>query len=131
MYQIGQISRRLSLSTDTLRYYEKIKLLPAIARNASGLRQYSDSDVSIIKFIKRAQKMKFSLDEIGQLLNFRKSPIQAQPDVRKMAHEKLQDISTHIQDLTVLKNELQLLVNLCTGDKDHCPILDGFEEERH
>ena len=130
MYQIGQISRKLNISADTLRYYEKIKLLPAISRNTSGLRQYSDSDISVIKFIKRAQKMKFSLNEIAQLLTFRKSPIQAQPDVRKMANKKLQDISSHIQDLTILKNELQLLVNLCTGDKDHCPILDGFEKQR-
>ena len=129
MYQIGQISKKLNISADTLRYYEKIKLLPAISRNTSGLRQYSDSDISIIKFIKRAQKMQFSLDEISQLLTFRKSPIQAQPSVRKIANEKLQDISMHIHDLTTLKNELQLLINLCTGDKDHCPILDGFENK--
>ena len=74
--------------------------------------------------------MKFSLDEISQLLDFRKSPLSAQPHVRQMANEKLQDVVIHIQELTTLKNELQLLVNLCTGDKDHCPILDGFEEER-
>ena len=129
MYQIGQITQKLNITADTLRYYEKINLLPAISRTASGLRQYNDADISRIKFIKRAQRMKFSLDEIAGLLDFRKSPITAQPKVRQMANEKLQVVATHIQELTTLKNELQLLVNLCTGDKDHCPILNGIEEK--
>jgi DNA-binding transcriptional MerR regulator len=131
MYQIGQITKKLNITADTLRYYEKIKLLPAISRTASGLRQYSEHDISLIKFIKRAQRMKFSLGEIADLLAFRKSPITAQPHVRKMANDKLAQTTIHIQELTTLKNELQLLVNLCTGDKDHCPILDGFEEKRN
>ncbi len=129
MYKIGEVCQQLTISADTLRYYEKIKLLPSICRNASGLRQYSDYDISLIKFIKRAQRMKFSLIEISQLLDFRKSPQSAQPQVRQMANEKLAETANHIQELTTLKNELQLLVNLCTGDKDHCPILDGFEKK--
>jgi len=126
MYQIGHISQKLSISADTLRYYEKIKLLPTISRDPSGIRQYNDDDISSIKFIKRAQRMKFSLYEIGQLLDFRKSPISAQPSVRQMANDKLTETVIQIQELSTLKNELQLLVNLCTGDKDHCPILDGL-----
>ncbi len=127
MYKIGEVCELLNISADTLRYYEKIKLIPTIRRNASGLRQYSDYNISLIKFIKRAQRMKFSLEEISQLLDFRKSPITAQPKVRQMANEKLADTIMQIEELTTLKNELQLLINLCTGDKDHCPILNGFE----
>jgi len=129
MYKIGEVCQQLTITADTLRYYEKIKLMPAISRNTSGLRQYNDYDISIIKFIKRAQRMKFSLEEISQLLDFRKSPISAQPQVRQMANEKLAETPIQIQELITLKNELQLLVNLCTGDKDHCPILNGFEEK--
>ncbi len=65
MYQIGEVTRRLNISADTLRYYEKIHLLPPIARNASGLRSYCDKDLSRLKFIKRAQRMGFSLEEIS------------------------------------------------------------------
>lgn len=129
MYQIGQITKKLNISADTLRYYEKIKLLPMISRNVSGLRQYSDNDISLIKFIKRAQRMKFSLNEISQLIDFRKSPLTAQTKVRQLANEKLVQTTIHIQEITTLRNELQLLVNLCTGDKDHCPILNGFEDK--
>jgi len=128
MYQIGVVTRRLNISADTLRYYEKIHLLPPITRNASGSRIYCDKDLSRLKFIKRSQRMGFSLEEISQLLTFREAPQQAKPEIRKMAGAKLADIETHLQELHVLRNELTLLVNLCTGSKDGCPIIEGLED---
>lgn len=128
MYQIGEVTRRLNISADTLRYYEKIKLLPLIARNTSGQRIYCDKDLSRLKFIKRSQRMGFSLEEVSQLLIFREAPQQAKPEIRKMAGAKLADIETHLQELQILKNELTLLVNLCSGSKDGCPIIEGLEE---
>ncbi len=127
MYQIGEVTKRLNISADTLRYYEKIRLLPPISRNASGLRIYCDKDLSRLKFIRRAQRMGFSLEEIGQLLSFREAPQQAKPEIRQLAGEKLIDIEEHLQELQSLRNELQLLVNLCAVSKDGCPIIDGLE----
>ena len=86
MYQIGEVSQQLNVSADTLRYYEKIKLLPIISRSHSGIRVYSKKDLSRIKFIKRAQRMKFSLEEIACLLNFREQPQIAKPETRKLAN---------------------------------------------
>ena len=63
-YRIGEAARALDVSVDTLRYYEKRGLLPAVARNAARVRLYSDKDISRLKFIRRAQRMNFSLDEI-------------------------------------------------------------------
>ncbi len=128
MYQIGEVTKKLKISADTLRYYEKIKLLPPISRNVSGLRMYSDKDISRMKFIKKAQRMKFSLDEISKLLKFRESPQTAKPDIRLLATDKLSEIEQHLRELQSLKNELSLLVNLCKGDKDGCPIIEGLEE---
>jgi len=125
--RIGKISEQLGISKDTLRYYEKIKLLPAISRDPSGLRLYCKKDISRIRFIKRAQRMGFSLDEIKQLLNFRESPQQAKPHVKQLANQKLIDIETHLTELSVLRNELKLLVNLCSGSQDGCPIIEGLE----
>ena len=65
MYKIGEIKKITGHSADTLRYYEKIGVLPPIARNASGLRCYDQKDISRLKFIKRTQLMNFTLDEIG------------------------------------------------------------------
>jgi MerR family copper efflux transcriptional regulator len=127
MYQIGEVTRRLNISADTLRYYEKIHLLPPIARNASGLRSYCDKDLSRLKFIKRAQRMGFSLEEISQLLIFREGPQQAKPEIRQMAGDKLSDIEDNLQELKILRDELTLLISLCTGSKDGCPIIDGLD----
>ncbi|WP_339673833.1 heavy metal-responsive transcriptional regulator [Dasania marina] len=129
MYQIGEVTKRLNISADTLRYYEKIHLIPPISRSTSGLRLYSDKDLSRLKFIRRSQRMGFSLEEIAQLLTFREAPQQAKPEIRQLAGEKLADIETNLQELQTLRNELQLLVNLCAGSEDGCPIIDGLEDD--
>jgi len=67
VYKIGEVRERTGLSADTLRYYEKINLLPNVSRNTSGVRQYDDKDLSRLNFIKRAQRMDFSLEEIKHL----------------------------------------------------------------
>ena len=128
MAQIGEVTKRLNVSADTLRYYEKIHLLPSISRGPSGLRNYSEKDVSRLKFIKRAQRMGFSLAEIGRLLDFRQAPQQAKPEVRRLAGEKLADIEDHLRELTTLRDELQLLVNLCASSQDGCAIIEGLDD---
>jgi MerR family transcriptional regulator, copper efflux regulator len=128
-YRIGEIGKRLGLSADTLRYYEKIGLLQNVSRTASGIRLYSDKNISQLKFIQRAQKMNFSLSEIKDLLKMREDPQHARDDVRELSHRKLVEIKTHLKDLTTLRNELTLLVNLCTGSEEGCPIIEGIEDK--
>jgi len=127
-YRIGEIGRQLGLTADTLRYYEKIGLLNNISRTASGIRVYSEKDISQLKFIQRAQKMNFTLAEIKDLLQMREAPQHARTEVRELTHRKLVEIETHLQDLTTLRNELTLLVNLCTGSEEGCPIIESIEE---
>lgn len=128
-YRIGDVTKKIGLSADTLRYYEKIKLLPRVSRNESGTRQYDDKDISRLKFIQRAQKMNFSLAEISDLLNMRENPQEARDEVRQLTAEKLLDVDEHLQSLSTLRNELQLLLNLCRGAEDGCPIIEGLDEE--
>ena len=125
--QIGKVSESLGLSKDTLRYYEKIGLLPRVARNAAGLRIYDAKDVSRLKFIKRAQRMKFSLVEISQLLEMRDSPQNVRDEVRALTRGKLIEVEEHIDELTILRNEFQLLINLCANAADGCPIIEDIE----
>ena len=129
MAQIGDVTKRLNISADTLRYYEKIHLMPSISRTSSGLRDYSEKDISRLKFVKRAQRMSFSLEEIGRLLDFRQAPQQAKPEVRQLAGEKLTDIEDHLKELKTLRDELRLLVNLCAGSDDGCPIIEGLDDD--
>lgn len=127
-YRIGDMARLLGLSADTLRYYEKIGLLPCVGRSVSGLREYGERDVSRLRFIQRAQKMGFSLAEIAHLLAMRENPQQARDEVRTLTSEKLQEVELHLKDLTLLRDELRLLLNLCRGAKDGCPIIETIDQ---
>ncbi len=124
---IGSVSARSGFSKDTLRYYEKIGLLPRVARNTSGRRIYDTRDISRLRFIKRAQRMKFSLAEIGQLLEMRDNPQNVRVEVRALTQGKLGEVEEHINELTTLRNEMQLLINLCANAEDGCPIIEDIE----
>jgi len=129
MYKIGEVTEQTGISADTLRYYEKFGLLTAISRNASGVRQYTDKDISKLKFIKRAQHMNFSLNEIKDLLSMREDPQHAKNSVRQLTDDKLKHIEAQLTELSTLRNELQLLLNLCRGSKDGCPIIEGIDTD--
>ena len=129
MAQIGDVTRRLNISADTLRYYEKIHLLRPISRVPSGLRNYSEKDISRLKFIRRAQRMGFSLEDIGHLLDFREAPQEAKPEVRRLAGEKLANVKEHLRELKSLRDELTLLINLCATSEDGCPIIEGLADD--
>ena len=129
-YRIGEVSKSLGLSVDTLRYYEKIGLLPRIHRTAAGIRSYSDKDVSRLNFVQRAQKMNFSLAEIVSLLQMREDPRHARLEIRELALKKLVEIEINLQDLTKLHDELKQLTKLCASDRESCPIIEEFEIAR-
>ncbi len=127
-YHIGEVAGRLGLSADTLRYYEKIELLPTIGRNASGVRLYNDKDIARVQVVQRAQKMNFSLAEIGELIKMRDRPQRARAGARKLTRRKLDEIEAYLADLKTLRNELQLLLELCASSQDGCPILENIDE---
>ncbi len=126
---IGEAVKQLGISADTLRYYEKIDLIPATARNASGFRVYSAKDLSRLRFIKRAQAMNFSLAEIAELVKMRDNPETARREVRELTHGKLQEVKQRLDELQTLHHELQLLVNLCTESQEKCPILERLNRD--
>lgn len=125
-YQIGDVVNKFGISADTLRYYEKIGLLKKINRTPSGIRLYNEQDLSRLRFIQRAKTMNFSLDEITQLLKMRENPARAKKRVRQLTQNKLNEVEQHLKTLNTLRNELTLLVNLCAGSKDGCPIIDDI-----
>lgn len=129
MRRIGEVVEALGISADTLRYYEKIRLMPPVRRNSAGVRFYSDKDLSRLRFIKRAQKMGFSLEEIARLLRFRENPQKARPKVKQLAQSKLEEIEHHLAELGTLRDELRLLTSLCGADPDSCPILESFDQD--
>lgn len=129
IWSIGELATRTGMSTDTLRYYEKIGLQPRALRDSGGRRRYGDADLARLLFIQRAQAMNFSLAEIGNLLQLRERPQQTRADVRRLAGEKLAQVETRLKSLRLLRNELRLLLNLCAGSEDGCPILESLDSD--
>lgn len=124
---IGEAASETGLSIDTLRYYEKIGLLPRISRDTGGRRRYDNADLSRLRFIQRAQRCNFSLEEIRQLLQLRSAEDNARPQVQRLTEQKLADIKARMADLDRLQRELELLLNLCHGSESGCPIIEGLD----
>lgn len=127
-YRIGDVTERLGLSADTLRYYEKIGLVPKVSRNGAGVRFYNDQDVSRLKFIQRAQQMNFSLAEIAELLEMRAAPQKARRRVRELTAHKLAEVEARLAELKTLRSELALLLNLCAAGGKSCGIIKAINK---
>jgi len=126
-YRIGDVARLTGLSADALRYYERIGLLPPVNRTASGIRNYAERDVARLRFIQRAQKMNFTLAEIADLLKMRDDPQRARKGVRALTAAKLAAVEDRLREITTLRNEMRLLLNLCRASADGCPIIDEID----
>jgi MerR family copper efflux transcriptional regulator len=126
---IGQLARKTQVHVETVRYYERRGLLPEPPRRWSGYRQYSQDDIARLQFIKRAQKLGFSLKEIAELLALRVDPDTRCSDVKKRAEGKSADIEAKIYALEQMRKALKKLVASCRGrgSTSVCPILEALE----
>lgn len=129
-YAIGELAELAGVSRDTLRYYEKLGLLQKVARDQGGRRLYAPRHLSTLRFIRRAQSMGFTLEEVRQLLQFRENPAGARREVRELTRDKLALVEKQLEELTVLRDEMVLLLNLCgCAEEDQpCPIIDSMED---
>lgn len=125
-----QACEATGLSADTLRYYEKIGLLREVPRSPGGARRYDRKALEQLRFIQRAKAMRFSLEEIRDLLRFRESPHTSRAEVRALAKQKRALIQEQIGQMRHLEKELTLLLNLCQESECGCPIIEGLEEDR-
>ncbi len=126
---IGKLAQATGLNIETIRYYERIELLPYARRNASGYRYYTDDDVHRLHFITLAKRHGFSLNEIRDLLELRVDPERSCEDVRKHARQKVDEINIKIGELEKMKRALLQLIATCHGGGDECPILEAFERQ--
>jgi MerR family copper efflux transcriptional regulator len=124
---ISEAAEETGFSSDTLRYYEKIRLLPPPGRTAGGKRVYRDRDIARLRFIRRAQSVGFSLNEITQLLRFRENPAKSGRFVRELAANKYAHVKEQLELLKSMEAELALLLRICSGDADTCPILETLD----
>lgn len=129
----GELARYGQVNPETIRYYERSGLLPLPARSESNYRLFSPAAVQRIRFIKRAQAVGFSLDEIRALLDLKFGADATCGDVRDMVDTKINDIDAKITALQAMRNELSELFEECPGGDrptEECPILESFTHER-
>jgi MerR family transcriptional regulator, copper efflux regulator len=130
--QIGTVAKKIGVSVDAIRFYERESLLPRAPRSLGGFRQYGENDVQTLAFIRRVQDLGFKLSEIRGLLNLRGNRLQPCAPVRQRLEEKLVDVRRKLGDLQKLERELRLALRSCNKElrkrPAQCPILRAADK---
>jgi len=123
---IGELSRRAGVNIETIRYYERIKMLPAPPRTASRRRVYGPGETRMLTFIRRSRELGFSLDEIRALLALSTENGEAAcAEVRDLAAGHLEEVRAKIADLRAMERVLVDAVRRCdAGETPGCPLID-------
>lgn len=127
---IGEVAAQAGVNVQTLRYYEKRGILGRPQRTRAGYRKYPAETVRIIRFIKRAQELGFTLEEVEDLLRLRKVKGADKLKVRDVAAAKIKEIAEKLRRLQAMTSALEELVNTCTCQLGvvPCPILEALED---
>src|SRR5262245_2947947 len=128
MLTIGKVARRVGIRPSAIRYYERQGMLQPTVRDANGYRSYSDEAVKLLLFVKRAQSLGITLNEIEPLLNLATQGQQPCKHVKEIARNHLRDINEKIRELQILRNELRKLTRR-KASRSHgnkvCPLIQG------
>ena len=122
-FTIGLLAKAAEVNIETIRYYQRVKLITEPKKPAQGYRVYPAETLKRVKFIKRAQQLGFSLKEIGELLQLGDGNC---ADVRLLAEQKRSQIDQQIKDLQNLRKTLTMLITSCqeNAESSHCAIVE-------
>jgi Hg(II)-responsive transcriptional regulator len=125
----SQLAEAAQVNIETLRYYERRGLIPAPPRSAANYRRYPHRTVERVRFVKHAQDLGFSLDEIKELLSLRATNGARSGEVKRRAEQKIAEVTERIRALERIRAALQHLVSQCSGDGaiEDCTILHAIE----
>ena len=127
-YTIGQLAAEVGVNVETIRYYQRRRLLPKPKRALGRTRRYGGGEVVRLRFIKCAQRLGFTLREIDELLELL-DPVSCSK-TREIAAAKLQDVDARIRDLQAQRVEFIELLAACdaNADESRCPIIERLAE---
>lgn len=125
----SEVARQADVNTQTLRYYERRGLLPEPERSPSGYRTYTADAVRVVRFVKRAQALGFTLDDIEELLHLAAGGPASCEGAKSMARSRIADLEQRIQELVDMHDALSRLVDTCDRPRDErdCPILHDIK----
>lgn len=122
---ISEAAAAAGVSAKMVRHYEEIGLMPAAARSDAGYRQYGDHEVSVLRFIRQARRLGFSIEQIGELLGLWSDDRRASREVKAVAQQHVAALEEKMREMAEMKGALERLVASCHGDDDpHCAILE-------
>jgi MerR family transcriptional regulator, copper efflux regulator len=129
---IGEAATASGVSAKMIRHYEENGFIPKAGRTVAGYRIYKDADVHMLRFIRRARDLGFSLAEIKTLLGLWQNRRRTSGDVKKLASKHVQDLDRKIAEMQAMRRTLVDLAMHCHGDeRPDCPILDDLAGEHH
>lgn len=121
---IGQAARASGVSAKMIRYYEQTGLIPPADRKASGYRDYSETDVHMLRFIRRARDLGFSVAKIEELLGLWRDRGRQSADVKRIALGHIEELRRRMAEIEAMADTLKTLADCCAGDdRPDCPIL--------
>jgi MerR family mercuric resistance operon transcriptional regulator len=125
----GEAAAKAGVHVQTLRYYERRGLLPTPARRSSGYRVYGPEAVAIVRFVKRAQQLGFSLDEAASLLSLAAGGPESCDAARALAEQRLAELDDRIADLESMRRSLRRFAATCAKPRAsrECPLLASLE----
>src|SRR5688572_16231837 len=128
---ISNLAKTAGVNVETIRYYERRGILRQPSKPSRGWRVYEDDALRVVRFVKRAQTLGFTLDEIEQMLKLRRSESpRTCARVSERAHQKIAEIDAKLRDLTAMRTVLQDLAKTChAAAGERCPILDAFDRD--
>jgi len=123
----ADLARRTGCNLETIRYYEKIGMMPDPPRTASGYRVYDEGHVSRLRFILRARELGFAIEQIRGLLELVDGGTQTCAEVKERTERHLMDVRAKIADLKRIEKVLAATASRCSGeDVPECPVLDAL-----
>lgn len=127
---IGAFARQAGVNVETVRFYQRRGLLPQPDKPYGSIRRYGDSDVARVRFVKSAQRLGFSLDEVAQLLRLQDG-LHCN-EARELAEQKLDDVRARLSDLRRIEQALSRLVRECHAlkGKVSCPVIASLRGGR-
>jgi Cu(I)-responsive transcriptional regulator len=122
---IGDAASAAGVSAKMIRHYEDIGLIPKAPRTVSGYRKYSQNEVHVLRFIRQARSLGFSIKQIGELLGLWQNSRRSSSTVKRLALEHIGELEEKIREMQAMKATLERLARHCHGDdRPECPIID-------
>lgn len=130
--KIGELSRTTGTNIETIRYYERIGLLPAPDRTAANYRSYGDAHRSRLAFVRHSRDLGFTIEEIRSLLDLSDDPTRECDEADRIATRHLEQVEEKIAQLTLLRDELTRIVGRCRGGiAADCRVIEALGDHRH